>query len=116
MNYLQCMKNQGNEASLTVGAIYQSLPTTLIEDESGMVRIIDNEGEDYLYPRHWFETVPEQTLASDFSELVTVHLTGRSKIAIRDMAHAKGVSMSAIVREWIDERLDLPESMQSSGD
>lgn len=114
MNYMKCINNQGNEASLTVGAIYRTLPTTLLEDKTGMVRVIDNEGEDYLYPRRWFEIVPEETLVSELSELVTVHLTGRSKIAIRDMANAKGVSMSAIVREWIDERLDLPEVLQSS--
>ena len=114
MNYMRCSSNQGNEASLTIGVIYRSLPTTPLEDKTGMVRIIDNEGEDYLYPRRWFEIVPEQTLLSELSELVTVHLNGRSKIAIRDMANAKGVSMSAIVREWIDERLDLPESVEYS--
>ncbi|MEZ4862807.1 MAG: hypothetical protein R3C14_15935 [Caldilineaceae bacterium] len=108
------MNNQGNEASLTVGVVYRSLPTTPLENETGMARIIDNEGEDYLYPRRWFEVVPEQILASDLSELVTIHLSGRSKSAIRDMANAKGVSMSAIVREWIDERLDLPELVQSA--
>lgn len=114
MNYMKCINNQGNEASLTVGAIYRTLPTTPLEDKTGMVRVVDNEGEDYLYPRRWFEVVPEETLVSELSELVTVHLTGRSKIAIRDIANAKGVSMSAIVREWIDERLDLPEVLQSS--
>lgn len=114
MSYMKCINNQGNEASLTIGVIYKSLPTTPLEDKTGMARIIDNEGEDYLYPRRWFEVVPEQSLTSELSELVTVHLTGRSKIAIRDIANAKGVSMSAIVREWIDERLDLPELVQSS--
>jgi hypothetical protein len=39
---------------------------------------------------------------------LTIHLNGISKIAIRDLANAKGLSMSALVREWIDERLDLP--------
>lgn len=114
MNYMKCINNQGNEASLTIGTIYRALPTTPLEDKTGMVRIIDNEGEDYLYPRRWFELVPEQVLAADLSELITVHLTGRSKIAIRDIANAKGVSMSAIVCEWIDERLDLPELLQTS--
>ncbi len=114
MNYMKCINNQGNEASLTIGVIYRSLPTTPLEDKTGMVRVIDNEGEDYLYPRRWFELVQEQAMTSELSEFVTVHLTGRSKIAIRDIANAKGVSMSAIVREWIDERLDLPELLQSS--
>ena len=50
----------------------------------------------------------EDDIVGEISQVETF-ATGRSKIAIRDMANAKGVSMSAIVREWIDERLDLPE-------
>ena len=72
---------------------------------------MDNEGEDYLYPLRWFELVPEQQLIAEFSQSVAVHLNNRSKIAIRDMAHAQGVSMSALLREWIDERLDLPDAV-----
>lgn len=45
---------------------------------------------------------------AELSEFVTVPLNTRAKITIRDIANAKGVSMSALVREWIDERLDLP--------
>ncbi len=113
MKYLKCIYNTGNEVSLDIGAIYRALPTTRVENESGMVRIIDNEGEDYLYPINWFEEVSEKELAAGLSEMVAVHVNGLSKIAIRDMANAKGVSMSALVREWIDDRLDLPEVMNS---
>jgi len=109
MKYLRCIHNQGNEASVTVGVIYQMLPTSSIEDESGMVRIVDNEGEAYLYSHHWFESVTEEELTGELIESVTVHLNRKAKVAIRDMAHAKGVSMSSLMREWIDERLDLPE-------
>jgi len=109
MHYMKCLHNQGNEASLSLGIIYRALPTTPLEDASGMARVIDNEGEDYLYPRRWFEMVSEQDLAVALSESLTVHLNSRAKIAIRDLAHAKGVPMSVLIREWIDERLDLPE-------
>ena len=109
MQYVKCIHNQGNEASLSLGVIYRALPTTSLENESGMVRIIDNEGEDYLYPRRWFEVVSEQTLVAELSESLTVHLNLRAKLAIRDLAHAKGIPMSVLIREWIDERLDLPE-------
>ena len=98
MRYVRCINNQGNEASLEVGVLYQALSTTSVEDESGMIRIIDNEGEDYLYPNRWFEAVSVQALTSDMSELVTVHLNAIAKIAIRDKANAKGISMSALVR------------------
>src|SRR5437867_3594661 len=104
MQYMRCINNQGNEASLNLGAIYRTLPTTPVEDASGMIRVIDNEGEDYLYPRRWFEIVPAEELVAELSELVTVHLNPRAKIAIRDLANAKGVSMSALIREWLDER------------
>ncbi len=109
MNYVRCTYNRGNEASLTIGTIYRALPTTPTEDESGMLRIIDNEGEDYLYSHRWFEAVDEEVLVTDFVEPMTVRLNQKAKIAIRDMAHAQGVSMASLVREWIDERLDLPE-------
>ncbi len=57
MKYMRCAYNADNQASLTIDAIYQALPTTDVEKASGMVRIVDNEGEDYLYPDHWFEPV-----------------------------------------------------------
>jgi len=57
MKRLRCIYNSDNQASLTTGVLYQALPTTEVEKASGMVRVIDNEGEDYLYPVHWFEPV-----------------------------------------------------------
>jgi hypothetical protein len=110
MSYVRCIHNAGNEASLQIGTIYRVLDTNAVERDSGMLRIVDNEGEDYLYPARWFEAVPEQELVVEFSQPLTIHLNGVMKIAIRDLANAKGVSMSALVREWLDERLDLPEA------
>ena len=83
MQYVKCIHNQGNEASLSLGIIYRVLPTTPLEDESGMVRIVDNEGEDYLYPRRWFEVVSEQTLVAELSESLTVHRNAQRKIALQ---------------------------------
>jgi len=108
MNYVRCINNKGNEASLDIGSVYRGLQATAIEKESGMMRIIDNEGEDYLYPDNWFEAVSEQELVSELSEPLTIYLNRVSKIVVRDLANAKGASMSALVRGWIDERLDLP--------
>ena len=113
MKYVRCIDNQGNEASLTKGVIYRLLPTTQVAKDSGMLRVIENEGEDYLYPTRWFQVVSEKELILDLSEMVTVHLNLRSKVVIRDIANAKGVSISALVREWIDERLDLPETLEA---
>jgi hypothetical protein len=110
MKYVRCTSNNGSEASLNLDEIYRALEPTALERESGMLRIVDNEGEDYLYPARWFVEVPEHELLAELSQPLTVQLNGVTKIAIRDMAHAKGVSMSALVRAWIVERLDLPEA------
>jgi predicted DNA-binding protein (UPF0251 family) len=91
-----------------VDAIYRLLPVTEMERGGGMVRVIDNEGEDYLYPMRWFEAVPEENLTVDLSELLTVRLNGVTKLTVRDIARRQGVSMASLVREWIEERLDLP--------
>ena len=39
---------------VTLGRLYE-----LVEEDAGngMVRIIDESGEDYLYPSSWFETI-----------------------------------------------------------
>jgi hypothetical protein len=74
-----------------------------------MLRIVDNEGEDYLYPVDWFEVIPVRDLLADQSDALTVHLNPLSKLAVRDLANKRGITMSALVREWIDEQLDLPE-------
>lgn len=110
MKYVRCIHNSGNEASLTIGTIYQVLPITDVEKASGMIRIIDNEGEDYLYPDHWFDPISDDEAVGAMTEQLTVHLSTASKVAIRDMANAQGSTMSTLVRAWIDERLDLPVS------
>ena len=110
MQYVRCLQNQGNEASLEIGRVYRVAHTTADEAESGMVRVVDNEGEDYLYPSRWFEELAASELLSGRSQPLTIHLDGASKLAVRDIANAKGLAMSALVREWIEERLDLPEA------
>lgn len=109
MKFVRCISNKGNEASLDLGFIYRALELNPLEKESGMVRIIDNEGEDYLYPNHWFETLSTEKLLSEPLQPLTIYLNAVSRIAVRDQANAEGVSISGLVREWIDERLDLPQ-------
>jgi hypothetical protein len=51
--YAVCKYNRGYEASLEICKIYQILP----DKEGGlhdMVRVIDESGEDYLYPSRLF--------------------------------------------------------------
>lgn len=51
-----CIDNTGNEASLDKWKIYQSLPDGEAERHNE-IRVIDEEGEDYLYPSDCFSPV-----------------------------------------------------------
>lgn len=46
----------GNEEMLTLRRIYEALPDEDAE-KSNYLRIIDDEGEDYLYPARYFIAV-----------------------------------------------------------
>lgn len=51
-----CVKNEGYEASLERHKIYVTIPDLEAEAE-GQMRVIDEDGEDYLYPADWFVAV-----------------------------------------------------------
>jgi hypothetical protein len=51
--YVVCVRNDDVPASLELRKIYPVLPDPKSE-ESGMLRLVDESGEDYLYPRNWF--------------------------------------------------------------
>jgi len=70
-----------------------------------MLRVVDNTGEDYLFDADLFEEVNDLSgWLADLSVSVTVPM----KAALYQIASQRGISMSALVREWLDERLDLP--------
>ena len=54
--YAVCIKNDGNEASLERNKLYVVLPDRRAEADD-LVRVIDEDGEDYLYPAEWFVAV-----------------------------------------------------------
>ena len=51
-----CLNNDDYEASLELGKIYQVLPDAKAA-RHGLTRVIDESGEDYLYPADWFHAV-----------------------------------------------------------
>jgi hypothetical protein len=51
-----CIGNKGNEASLERHKLYVALADRLAEAD-GLLRVIDEDGEDYLYPAAWFVAV-----------------------------------------------------------
>jgi hypothetical protein len=54
--YVVCIANRGNEASLERNKLYVALPDAKAESE-GLLRVIDEDAEDYLYPAKWFVAV-----------------------------------------------------------
>ncbi len=54
--YVVCIGNIGNEASLERNKLYVVLPDRQA-DADGLLRVIDEDGEDYLYPAEWFVAV-----------------------------------------------------------
>ncbi len=63
--YVVCVKNRGYSASLERNKIYVALPDPEAEAE-GDVRVVDESGEDYLFPADYFVAieVPEAVEAS----------------------------------------------------
>ena len=51
--FVVCLKNEGYEASLEPRKIYQALADKEAESHK-MIRVIDESGEDYLYPAEFF--------------------------------------------------------------
>jgi hypothetical protein len=54
--YAVCINNSGDEASLERNKLYVVLPDPRAETD-GLVRVIDEDGEDYLYPAGCFVAV-----------------------------------------------------------
>jgi hypothetical protein len=54
--YLLCIRNDGYPASLQTRRLYENVSDKAAEAR-GLVRVIDESGEDYLYPERLFATV-----------------------------------------------------------
>jgi hypothetical protein len=53
MEYAICINNQDYPASLEPKKIYQILPDPQAQKHQ-LIRVIDESGEDYLYPANYF--------------------------------------------------------------
>jgi len=54
--FVVCLKNKGYEASLEPRKIYQVLPDPVAAKHQ-QLRVIDESGEDYLYPKSFFSPI-----------------------------------------------------------
>jgi hypothetical protein len=116
MMYVRCINNAGfiydqngrlfdeTIPDLVVGQVYRAVPPAVNDGE--MLRIIDESGEDYLYPASYFEPIVRNRQPKR-ERVVSVHLDDFTKDILHAEAIASKKSISALLREWIDERLDL---------
>jgi hypothetical protein len=51
-----CIRSEGYPASLEIGKLYRVVPDAEAQD-TGHIRVIDESGEDYLYPMDYFVTL-----------------------------------------------------------
>ena len=60
--FVICVDNKGYEASLEIRKLYDMIPDQDAQQHN-QVRIIDESGEDYLYPNEFFAAIrlPVQT-------------------------------------------------------
>lgn len=56
VRFVVCIENSGYPASLELHKIYRTVPDQSATRE-GDLRIVDESGEDYLYPAEWFVAV-----------------------------------------------------------
>ena len=54
--FVLCVDNSGYPASLLVRRLYEMIPDAEAERE-GLLRVVDESGEDYLFPQDLFEAV-----------------------------------------------------------
>jgi hypothetical protein len=54
--FVVCLKNEGYEVSLELRKIYQALPDADAAKHR-QVRVIDESGDDYLYPASYFAPI-----------------------------------------------------------
>jgi hypothetical protein len=55
-SFVVCIRNAGHRASLELHKIYRAIPDAAAEAE-GDIRVVDESGEDYLYPAAWFAPI-----------------------------------------------------------
>ncbi|MHB0972460.1 MAG: hypothetical protein ACYC7A_22240 [Thermoanaerobaculia bacterium] len=57
IHFAVCVRNTGNEASLELRKLYEVVADPDAEKD-GMLRVLDESGEDYLFPATFFVLAP----------------------------------------------------------
>ncbi len=69
-HFMICVENRGYEASLETRKIYEVL-TDKTAEKHHQIRVIDESGEDYLYPEKYFAPVRLPLFTKEKLELTT---------------------------------------------
>ena len=69
-HYMICIDNNGYEASLEIKKIYEVIADRPA-DKHHQLRVIDESGEDYLYPESFFAPVKLPSATKEKLELIS---------------------------------------------
>lgn len=61
-DFVLCVGNEGLGGSLEIGKVYRRLPDAKAS-RHGMLRVVDESGEDYLFPRGLFVPIKLPSVA-----------------------------------------------------
>ena len=67
-HFMICVANRGYEASLETRKIYEVL-TDKIAERHHQIRVLDESGEDYLYPKKYFAPIRLPNITKEKLEL-----------------------------------------------
>jgi hypothetical protein len=70
-HFMICVNNRGYEASLEIRKIYEVISDKTAEKHH-QLRVIDESGEDYLFPEDYFAPVRLPSLTKEKLELMAV--------------------------------------------
>lgn len=69
-HFVVCIENKGYRVSLIVRRIYERL-TDIDANNRGIIRVIDESGEDYLYPENYFLAIKlPESVEKTFSAVI----------------------------------------------
>ncbi len=69
-HFMICIENRGYESSLEIRKLYEVL-TDRVAEKHNQLRVIDESGEDYLYPGKFFAPVRLPHVTKEKLELMT---------------------------------------------
>ena len=96
-----CIQNSGYEATLKRRKIYETRLDTEAE-QSGYLRVVDESGNDYLYPSGLFAEVPRRANEASITEAQS------ARPAIEDELAAPSQSQIAFAKARLDLYLKNP--------